>query len=213
MSERPESPDAPTPIDPSLAAMLFDETGEEGGEEPSPGAETRPAGHGLLARLKGLFSRREKVVEKADEAAPAAIEASGESATEEAPRRRFSAKKWLFVGLPILLLALAGGGVLYAFKRMEAAKEAEVARQLAELKAKQAELEKQKAELEALKRQEEKQAEASREAAAKPPQGKPEAARTAQDDGPVDCTVTKSGEDAAQTLKRCIDAYNRATGR
>jgi uncharacterized protein HemX len=187
--------------------MLFDETGDEGGEERASDTQPSPAGRGLLARLKGIFSRREKAVaEEGETAQPSA---------EEAPRRRFSAKKWLLVGLPVLLLVgLAGGGTLYAFKRMEAAKEAEVARQLAELKAKQVELEKQKAELEALKRQAEKQAEASRQAAAPaPPQGKPDATRTAQDDGPVDCTVTKGGEDAAQTLKRCIDSYNRATGR
>lgn len=228
MSNHPEASEAPHQIDPDLAAMLFDETGQasaegENADENAAGDAGAPKKRGLLGRLKSLFSRKKKTAaseeEAPEEAAPSAGEAAEENADETAPpRHHLILKKLLIVALPILLvLGLIGGGVFYAFKRMEAAKEAEVARQIAEIKAKQAELEKQKAELEALKRQAAKQAEDAKKAAeAAKQEGQPAAPaskQAAQDGGPLDCTVTKNGEDATQALKRCIDAYNRATGR
>lgn len=173
-------------------------------------AEEAPAKKpGLLARL-----RRSKP-EAAEEALP--LPEAGE--TEEIPTPGKSHKKILVIALAALaLLGIGVGGTLLTFQRMETARQAEWQKKEAELAAQKAQLEKQQAELAAMKAQNEK---AAQEAAAAKASEQPQsgaaapsavASKPSPDAGDVDCAVMGK-ETAAQTMKRCIEAYNRATGR
>lgn len=210
----------PPQDDRDLAAMLFDETSPPSpeatqtvaGEEtraPEKAAAEAPPKPGLLARLKGMF-RRAPAETPEEEAAPAPEAAAAEEG-EEAPAVPRSRKKLLLVALAALVLLGTGiGGTVLALRHTQAEKEAELRKRQAELAVQKAQLEKQKAELAAQKAQSEK---AAREAAANAaPQQGGAAVAVGPEEGDVNCAVVGK-EEAAETVKRCIEAYNRATGR
>jgi uncharacterized protein HemX len=175
---------------------------------------------GLLARLTGPFRRApaEPAAEKEEETHGEA-EAAAEAAEEEDEARPASSKKTLLLAL--LLLAVVGVGIgsaVLTFKRLQAGKEAEYQKQQAVLAEQQEQLKKQQAEMAALKAQNEKLVqEAETAKTAQPPAELPANAdsvktRPTPEAGDVDCAVVGK-ENAAETIKRCIEAYNRATGR
>jgi len=84
--------------------------------------------------------------------------------------------------------------------------EVELRRQEAALAEQKAQLEKQKAEL--ARQQREKAAQETPAGPALPTRP----AAVGPEEGAIDCAVV-GREEAAQTIKRCIEAYNRATGR
>lgn len=207
------------PKKPGLLARLkglFRRKAPEAEAEETAPEETPAEKPGILQRLAALFRRPRP--EAIEEAPPQEAGEAEETATEEEARPR-SHKKILLIALAALALLGAGiGGTVLIMQRMEAAKQAEWQKKEAELAAEKAQLETQKAELAALKARNEKQAQEAATPKA-PDQAESGAAApgtgtspTSAEAGDVDCAVVGK-ETAAQTIKRCIEAYNRATGR
>jgi hypothetical protein len=172
---------------------------------------------GLLTRLFRRASAEERsAVEETGEEAVAPETTEEETSTEEATETRPSPyKKILLVSL--LLLAVLGIGVgsaVFTFKRLQASKEAEYRQQTEVLARQQEALKKQQEEMAALKAQNDKLSQEAEAAKAVPPAPTPETAQAkpTPEAGDVDCAVVGK-ENAAETIKRCIEAYNRATGR
>lgn len=179
--------------------------------EEIPAPTEGSAAEEALAKKPGLLARLRRSKPEAAEEALLLPEA-GE--TEEIPTPGKSHKKILVITLAALtLLGIGIGGTMLTFQRMETARQVEWQKKEAELAAQKSQLEKQQAELAALKAQNEK---AAQEAAAAKAPDQPEpgavASKPSPDAGDVDCAVVGK-ETAAQTMKRCIEAYNRATGR
>lgn len=217
--------DAPTQDDRDLAAMLFAETSPppedttqtvtgEAAPAQEETAEEAPRKPGLLARLKGLFRRKAPAAESAAEPPPMEEAAAPSEAEAAPPTAATLRKKMLLIALAALALLGAGiGAAVLVLQHFQSAREAELhqqevalRRQEAALAEQKAQLEKQKAEL--ARQQREK---AAQETPADPaPPTRP--AAVGPEEGAIDCAVV-GREEAAQTIKRCIEAYNRATGR
>ncbi len=216
--------DAPTQDDRDLAAMLFAETSPPpedttqtvtGEAAPEETAEEAPRKPGLLARLKGLFRRKAPPAESAaepppmEEAAAAPSEAEAVPPTAATPR-----KKMLLVALAALTLLGAGiGAAVLVLQHFQSAREAELHKQEVALRQQEAALAEQKAQLEKQKAElaRQQREKAAQETPADPaPPTRP--AAVGPEEGAIDCAVV-GREEAAQTIKRCIEAYNRATGR
>lgn len=228
-----ETLNPPSKTDQDLAALLFAETTPPptepppvvAGEETLTAAEAEeeaPVKPGFFARLKGLFRRKAAPVEAEEaeeEVLVAETPADAADEEEESIPSGFN-KKLLVVALAVLALLGAGiGGTALVFQHLDASRqaeqqkrEAELATEKAELAAEKAQVEKQKAELAALKAQNEKQAQEAAAKTAEQPVAGAVAAKPSPEAGDVDCAVVGK-ENAAQTIKRCIEAYNKATGR
>lgn len=194
------------PVDAAPPAVTPEEDAREATEEAKPG---------FFAQLTRLFRRVPA------EESPAAEEAREIAATEtedeeEAPEARPSPYKKILL-ISLLLLAVLGigiGSAVFTFQRLQASKEAEYRQQTEVLARQQEALKKQQEEMAALKAQNDKLSQEAEAAKAAPPAPTPETAQAkpTPEAGDVDCAVVGK-ENAAETIKRCIEAYNRATGR
>ncbi|MGD9788962.1 MAG: hypothetical protein AB7U30_13595 [Sulfuricellaceae bacterium] len=171
---------------------------------------------GLLTRLfrRAPAEERSAVEATGEAVAPetAEEEASAEETTETQPSPH---KKILLVSLLLLVvLGIGVGSAVLTFKRLQASKEAEYHQQAEDLARQQEALKKQQEEMAALKAQNEKLTQEAEAAKTAPPAPPPPAAQAkpTPEAGDVDCAVVGK-ENAADTIKRCIEAYNRATGR
>lgn len=202
----------PTPTDSAPPALTPEEEFSEATEEAKPG---------FFTKLTRLFRRTPAETNPTAEEAFPAHEAEEVAETEPAEEeeaveaRPSPYKKILLIALLLLLVLGVGiGSAIFTFKSLQATKEAEYRKQEEALVRQQEALKQQQEEMAALKAQNEKLTHEAEAAKTAPPESTTDSAKTkpTPEAGDVDCAVVGK-ENAGETIKRCIEAYNRATGR